>query len=145
MRKILFTLASLLAAFSLLSCKQESEQTVGRLDQLVRSAEAGALETIVPGAKTETAFFTNPEFSQRQADFLTEKLSQLPEPDKDCVETRLRDSFDERMVACETSGKMEFICGGCTRLSNSILYDPRAIMDGMQLCGVDTDDLPEWR
>ncbi len=93
--------------------------------------------------KHDPVFFANHDFSGKQADYLKARLDALPDGDKDCVENKLRASFGERMAACQASGQWSFVCQGCERISDSILYDPGAIITGMKMCGVDFE-LPKW-
>jgi hypothetical protein len=147
MPKLAIVLLSGCAIFALAGCS-EDVQTVAFASLEsgpAADAQAPALETLIATpVKRDPVFFANHDFSERQADYLKAHLDALPEADKGCVEDNLRASFDDRMAVCESSGKWTFLCQGCERISDSILYDPAAIVTGMKVCGVDFE-LPEWQ
>ena len=134
------------ALFALTACSDQpgshalnaAEHPPGPAEHSVELAQL-----ITKPVKRDQVFFANHDFSEKQADYLRIHLDGLPASDRDCVEDNLRASFDERMAACEASGQWTFLCQGCQRISDSILYDPAAIITGMKMCGVDFE-LPEW-
>lgn len=134
------------AVFVLASCAEEPQPiALNAVEYLPGPDQQGpALEQLIlKPVKRDQVFFANHDFSEKQADYLKAHLGALPDPDRSCVEQNLQDSFDERMAACEASGQWSFVCEGCKRISDSVLYDPAAIITGMKMCGVDFE-LPKW-
>lgn len=146
MNKTAVVMFAVCAVFSLASCSEEPQSVAFAAVELSPNPDAqgpALQELIARPAKRDQVFFANHDFSERQADYLKETLDALPDADKGCVEKNLRTSFEDRMAACESSGQWSFLCQGCERISDSILYDPAAIITGMKVCGVDFE-LPEW-
>lgn len=146
MEKTAMALIAGCAVVALASCSEEPQVfALNAVEYLPGSDEQGpALEQLILNpVKRDQVFFANHNFSEKQADYLKARLGALPDPDRNCVEQNLQDSFDERMAACEASGQWSFVCEGCKRISDSVLYDPAAIITGMKMCGVDFE-LPKW-
>jgi len=146
MKKMSVLVCATVAWFALTSCSEEPGTfALNAAEHAPGPAEQGpALEQLIANpAKRDQVFFANHDFSEKQADYLRGRLDELPAGDRDCVEDNLRASFDERMAACEASGEWTFLCQGCQRISDSILYDPAAIITGMKMCDIDFE-LPEW-
>ena len=146
MDKIAILLLATFAVFALASCSEEPQSfALNAAEHPPGPGEQGAaLEQLLASpVKRDQVFFANHDFSEKQADYLKARLDGLPDVHKDCVEQNLRATFDERMAACQASGQWSFVCQGCERISDSILYDPGAIITGMKICGVDFE-LPKW-
>lgn len=146
MEKIAVLLLTSFALFALASCSEEPHTfALNAAEHPPGPDEQGpALEQLLANpVKRDQVFFANHDFSEKQADYLRARLDALPDADKNCVEKNLRDSFGERMAACEASGQWSFVCQGCQRISDSVLYDPAAMITGMKICGVEFE-LPKW-
>ena len=146
MDKIAVLLLTGFALFTLASCSEERQTfALNAAEHPPGPDEQGpALEQLIANpVKRDPVFFANHDFSEKQTDYLRARLDALPDADKNCVEKNLRDSFGERMAACEASGQWSFVCQGCQRISDSVLYDPAAMITGMKICGVDFE-LPKW-
>jgi hypothetical protein len=145
-RRVVFCLVVTLGLFGLASCSEEPQTlALNAAEHPPGPDEQGpALDQLIAKrVKRDPVFFANHDFSEKQADYLRARLDALPDVDKSCVEKNLRDSFGERMAACEASGQWSFVCEGCKRISDSVLYDPAAMITGMKMCGVDFE-LPKW-
>ena len=146
MEKMNVLACAIVASFALTACSEEPGTfALNAAEHPPGPAGQGPAleELIVTPARRDQVFFANHDFSEKQADYLRARLDELAAADRTCVEDNLRASFDERMAACESSGEWTFLCQGCQRISDSILYDPAAIITGMKMCNVDFD-LPEW-
>ncbi len=131
-----------LAVSTLASCYEQKQTFALNAAERVEP-ETALQELIATPLKRDQVFFANPDFSEKQVDYLKGRLAELPHPDRNCVENSLRESFGERMAACVASQKWTFLCGGCERIADSIMYDPAAMVSGMHVCGVDVE-LPRW-
>jgi hypothetical protein len=146
MEKVAVLLFASLGVFALASCSDELQTVaLNAAEPPAGLDEPGPVlkRLIAKPVKRDQVFFANHNFSEKQADYLRDRLQGLPDVDRDCVEQKLRDSFDERMAACEASGQWTFVCDGCKRISDSVLYDPAAMITGMKMCGVNFE-LPKW-
>jgi len=145
-RRVVFYLVVTLGLSGLASCSEQAQTFPPNAAEHPSGPEeqGPALEQLIATpVKHDPVFFANHDFSEKQADYLRARLEALPDADRGCVEKNLRDSFDQRMAACEASGQWTFVCDGCKRISDSVLYDPAAMITGMKMCGVNFE-LPKW-